>query len=145
MVPTEAAVKLPPRNPWRSSRHTRAPRRAAASAAPSPAGPPPATHTSTSAMTSAARLGTSTRSGTDPVLQHVNSLKLRAGAADTFFDHERATPGKPGRRKATGLPEGYLPRQPSSRMGAAALRGKRELDRRDHAKDCCRAGRDVHE
>ena len=30
-------------------------------------------------------------------------------------------------------------------MGASALRGKRKLDRRDHAKDCCRAGRDVHE
>src|SRR5438270_3773726 len=60
MVPTDATVKFPPRNPYRSRTHTRAPARAAARAAPIPAGPPPATHTSTSATTSALRERTST-------------------------------------------------------------------------------------
>src|SRR3954449_9701732 len=54
---TRAAVALPPRNPYRSTRTTPAPASAAASAAPRPAGPPPTTRTSASAACSAERGG----------------------------------------------------------------------------------------
>src|SRR5437762_6397 len=77
MVPTDAAVKLPPRKAWRSSRQTRAPARAAASAAPNPAGPPPATQTSTSATTSARRADKSTAGATGPKLRDGEVLGLR--------------------------------------------------------------------
>src|SRR4029077_17839004 len=52
---TSAAVALPPRNAWRSTRITFAPASAAPMAAPSPAGPPPTTSTSHSAATVAVR------------------------------------------------------------------------------------------
>src|SRR3954470_15294945 len=54
---TSAAVALPPRNPYRSTRTTSAPASAAASAAPMPAGPPPTTRTSASAACNAERGG----------------------------------------------------------------------------------------
>src|SRR4051794_30545174 len=59
---TSAAVALPPRNPYRSTRTTSAPASAAASAAPMPAGPPPTTSTSASAACNAERGGNINRS-----------------------------------------------------------------------------------
>src|SRR4051812_27456517 len=60
---TSAAVALPPRNPYRSTRTTSAPASAAASAAPMPAGPPPTTRTSASAACNAERGGNVNVSG----------------------------------------------------------------------------------
>src|SRR5690606_28108364 len=54
---TSAAVALPPRKPYRSTRITSAPARAAPSAAPMPDGPPPTTSTSVSAARPARRAG----------------------------------------------------------------------------------------
>src|SRR6266545_4513297 len=58
---TSAAVALPPRKPYRSTRTTSAPAPAAPSAAPSPAGPPPTTSTSHRAATVAVLGGSTTR------------------------------------------------------------------------------------
>src|SRR5689334_7477646 len=58
---TSAAVALPPKNPYRSARITRAPVSAAPIAAPRPAGPPPTTSTSASPPSVACRCGSATR------------------------------------------------------------------------------------
>src|SRR3954454_24892333 len=88
---TRAAVALPPRNPYRSTRTTSAPASAAASAAPMPAGPPPTTRTSASAACNAERGGNVNRS---PATGRVNggtldSLLLDGPACDRGYHWRR--------------------------------------------------------
>src|SRR3954447_19807322 len=93
---TRAAVALPPRNPYRSTRTTSAPASAAASAAPRPAGPPPTTRTSASAACNAERGG---RLNSAAAAGRVNGGTPDSLLLDVLsLDHEAAPRGRLGQQ-----------------------------------------------